>query len=521
MNAIRANPIERGSVRVEWFTERSHRECDLKVISKYVLKYRRLLKSGRRVLTGRGEGVEPRPRNLILHPELSDPGRGLRAAIVARRLNDGLLAAGGALMKSVRQGGSLMLIGVEKADHAIRAARSAFEDLEVVDFRNETIPDNRSEDLYSFLDEWSPDIVFAPSPIEDREVYRTVAELHGRSGSSIRTTGILLYELRNPLLPNRVVDITEVMVQKETLGVELGGVDLFHALNQYRSVTNMKGRGFAEAFFSIPGHSGEDDPDASRLDTNGPAMHPIPFFEGFDRLKTGNVERWEGDGPRKRILVLSPHFDDETIGCGGTLLRHSLRGDPTSVLFFTDGREGDPRESDRELVSAIRRREAVEAASILGVGRLEFLDQPETRLRPEENLEKRVDGIMDDIDPGVVYLPSFLENHVDHIELNRIFHRILKRRKRRLEIRLFGVWTVIPPNLIVDIGGEIEEKIRGVSAYRSQITQVDYLSVTLALNRYWSLKYGDGKGYLETFHSIGSEGYCSIIESLGIDRGVV
>ncbi len=414
-----------------------------------------------------------------------------------------------------------MLIGVEKRKNVMRAVRRSFEKLEVLKLRDETMTETGTEDLHSFLDEWSPDILFAPSPIEDREVYRIVAKLHSRSGSPIRSTEILLYELRNPLLPNRVVDITAVMGWKESLGEELGEVDLFHALNHYRSVTNMKGIGFAEAFYSIPPRTRVSDLDSGLVEPDRPPMQPILFFQGVDMLKSEKITQWEEDGPGKRILVLSPHFDDETIGCGGTLLRHSRKGDRTSVLFFTDGREGDPRESDRDLVSKIRRGEAVEAASILGVERLDFLDQPETRLRPGKDLEKRIEAIVDDTDPEVVYLPSFLENHVDHVELNRIFYRFLKRRPRRFEIRLFGLWTVIPPNLIVDIGGEIEEKIRSVNAYRSQLTQVDYLSVTIALNRYWSMRYGDGNGYLETFHTIGSEKYCSIVESLGIDRGIV
>src|SRR5690242_3162214 len=42
-----------------------------------------------------------------------------------------------------------------------------------------------------------------------------------------------------------------------------------------------------------------------------------------------------GDG--QRVLLLAPHPDDETIGCGGTLALHALAGDEVTVCIVTDG----------------------------------------------------------------------------------------------------------------------------------------------------------------------------------------
>jgi|TARA_Y100000294_G_scaffold57986_1_gene54797 LmbE family N-acetylglucosaminyl deacetylase len=36
-----------------------------------------------------------------------------------------------------------------------------------------------------------------------------------------------------------------------------------------------------------------------------------------------------------RILVVGPHPDDETLGCGGTLLRHAAEGDEIHWLIMT------------------------------------------------------------------------------------------------------------------------------------------------------------------------------------------
>ena len=38
----------------------------------------------------------------------------------------------------------------------------------------------------------------------------------------------------------------------------------------------------------------------------------------------------------KKILVVAPHADDETLGCGGTLLKHCNQGDEIYWLIVTD-----------------------------------------------------------------------------------------------------------------------------------------------------------------------------------------
>ena len=38
----------------------------------------------------------------------------------------------------------------------------------------------------------------------------------------------------------------------------------------------------------------------------------------------------------KKVIIISPHPDDETIGCGGTLLKHISNGDQVSWIIVTD-----------------------------------------------------------------------------------------------------------------------------------------------------------------------------------------
>ena len=39
----------------------------------------------------------------------------------------------------------------------------------------------------------------------------------------------------------------------------------------------------------------------------------------------------------KKVMVIAVHPDDETLGCGGTILKHISLGDTVSVVFITNG----------------------------------------------------------------------------------------------------------------------------------------------------------------------------------------
>ena len=69
-----------------------------------------------------------------------------------------------------------------------------------------------------------------------------------------------------------------------------------------------------------------------------------------DQLATVYPRPIEFEGAPKRVLVLTPHADDETFGAGGSLLRHHEHGDSIRVLLFSDnvasidGKNSSPEE---------------------------------------------------------------------------------------------------------------------------------------------------------------------------------
>ena len=71
-----------------------------------------------------------------------------------------------------------------------------------------------------------------------------------------------------------------------------------------------------------------------------------PYLKSSGLLQVSGVYNrsalvWEPGA--ERVVVLAPHMDDETIGCGGTLALHAQRGANVTVVFMTDGRHGSSK----------------------------------------------------------------------------------------------------------------------------------------------------------------------------------
>lgn len=237
------------------------------------------------------------------------------------------------------------------------------------------------------------------------------------------------------------------------------------------------------------------------------------------------------DGP---VLVLSPHMDDEVIGCGGALRRHALAGARIRVVYLTDGSRGSAEfaeRSARELsaedsgalerareLTATRKDESRRAAEVLGLpssvgqgsGDLVFLDEPDGELGPSSATIERLVALVEELRPRVVYVPSVLDTHEDHWASNLALNACLRAARldeQALTVRQYEVWTPLVVNAVVDISAVIEEKRRALESFESQKPQLDVVRMTLALNQYRSIYQSAGSGYAEAFWQSSVDAY--------------
>lgn len=205
----------------------------------------------------------------------------------------------------------------------------------------------------------------------------------------------------------------------------------------------------------------------------------------------------------KNILVISPHPDDEAIGCGGTLRKHILGGDTVEVIFLTSGEQGGHGRSLEETVS-VREQEAKAAALIIGINKIEFWREQDGLLRSTQDLIAKLQKRISTWRPDLIYVTHAREDHSDHRSAFRMVRRAIKSLSSSVmkpAVLMYEVWTPIHQmDHIVDISPYIDVKQMAIQAYESQCAVMKFDDAILGLNRYRGEIYSwPGGDYAEVF----------------------
>ncbi len=117
-----------------------------------------------------------------------------------------------------------------------------------------------------------------------------------------------------------------------------------------------------------------------------------------------------------KIIVFSPHPDDETIGVGGYIYSAEKAGATVKVVLATDGNKHGLRDK--------RYNEFKQATGVLGVNQsnLVFLGHPDGALSKvgESVLTKEFRKEVDNFQPNIVFYPYTSDDHPDHAYTGKI-----------------------------------------------------------------------------------------------------
>lgn len=191
----------------------------------------------------------------------------------------------------------------------------------------------------------------------------------------------------------------------------------------------------------------------------------------------------------RRVLVVAPHPDDETFGCGGTIARLAQGGALVEVAIVSDGAAlEDHRRPGRGDVVAARRREAEAAGRHLGVTRFHFLGHPDGALAGcTEAVARDVARLAEAIGPDLALGPSVLDYHEDHMAVGRAV-LAAAARDTTWRLAIYAVYGPVRFNTLVDVTETMTAKVAALREYRVSLLgdPEPYVEAARGLGRFWT-----------------------------------
>lgn len=217
----------------------------------------------------------------------------------------------------------------------------------------------------------------------------------------------------------------------------------------------------------------------------------------------------------KNVIVISAHPDDEIIGAGGTLLKHSANGDNIYWLISTNVFEHQGFSQERV---ESRQLEIEKVANELGVKEIFKLDYPTMTLSSSTLLKMvpEISAIFSKIKPEIIYCLNRSDAHSDHrITFDAVMACTKSFRypfiKQVLMYECISETEFAPvlaekaflPNYFVDISSFFDKKIEIMKIYESELAEHPFPRSIRNLNALATFRGASvGVEYAEAFQLI-------------------
>jgi len=148
----------------------------------------------------------------------------------------------------------------------------------------------------------------------------------------------------------------------------------------------------------------------------------------------------------RSAVVFAPHPDDETLGCGGTIIKKKRAGADVNIVFMTDGRRSHRQFISEDELKAIRANESLAACRMLGVKESDivFLKFEDGALsRNQDTAIHSVTEILLRQQPEQIFIPYSKEPSLwseDHLATNRIVTSALQIYMNKAVILEYPIW---------------------------------------------------------------------------------
>ncbi len=181
-----------------------------------------------------------------------------------------------------------------------------------------------------------------------------------------------------------------------------------------------------------------------------------------------------------KILVISPHPDDETLGCGGTLLKYKKNGDElfwaivTCISEQSGWSKNDVDKRNGEINSVNRKYQ---------FSKIFNFNLPTTKLDslPISNLVEKITKVHKEVKPEIIFMPYAHDVHTDHQVIARAVQSTVKWFRYPHIKKVLMYETVsetefnfidknsFRPNVFINISEYLDNKIEIMNIYKAEI----------------------------------------------------
>ena len=183
----------------------------------------------------------------------------------------------------------------------------------------------------------------------------------------------------------------------------------------------------------------------------------------------------------KKVVIIAPHPDDETLGVGGTIKRLINNNVKVSILIVSG--HMPPLYSVEAYKKTVKECEKV--FKYLGVNDFEFLNIPATKLNEiaTSELNSKINSFIDKRNPDTVFIP-FPDRHIDHriiFDSGVVASRPINKKSPKIVLlyetlsethwNVPGVEASFVPDFFIRIDKELKNKLIALKFYKSQINE--------------------------------------------------
>ncbi len=212
------------------------------------------------------------------------------------------------------------------------------------------------------------------------------------------------------------------------------------------------------------------------------------FFNSPESLPLLDIKTLVDLSTHKSILIVAPHPDDETLGCGGAIALLRQLNIAVKVLVVSDGTKSHPNSKTYPppALKKLREQESLAALAVLGVApeAVTFLGMPDgaVNITGESNKAIVCHQYLKHTMPSIIFLPWRRDPHPDHRASWQLFTAAIKNLINPPRLIEYPIWdwdtkqrqdfSESVDAWRLDISSVLELKRQAIAQYRSQISDL-------------------------------------------------